>query len=495
MSTAGTRPERDVTIDTSEMNVLFVHSALDDYPLTPEEFRVYAHLARRAGHGDAYPAVASIAQKCRMHEDTVRRCLQNLIAFKMLEAHERKGRTTLYTLTKFSKWVRPEVVTALHAQQSKVGAAKRAAKRAAKAEAEAAAAANPPVTEGGVQGGVQEQTPPKRREGYPPVTEGAPPSETKGDEGNPLNESLKGSVSNVVEDARGERRQATPAAPVVRQANAPHTTGFRKDEQILEAVREQPAGVAVLSPDGEAAGAAITDAELAHLFGDSEATQEAQEVTAVEDVPRAAPLAALGAPVRRVDDLMPVPELDLHSRAAALPTEPVYRLVKGMVGGNRAIDDGILETLTPAGAISRQNWLRLTEEELTEVRDVAQLEAKTGGLNFYTVAIRGLDRLIGAPIGQTTTRGAGGGYAPSNIAGLAPARHAEPTDYSADQGKYDVGAHWTCKKDQIPVTIARTEIVKRRNTEGLVYHLSNGQTCNALQLMTGYEFTPAQGGN
>lgn len=313
-----------------------------------------------------------------------------------------------------------------------------------------------------------------------------------------LTRPLNRSVSNVIEDARGDRLPATPAASVVEQTRAPHTTGPKKTEGqppplAAVAVREPVAGGELLSPDGEAAGAAITDAELAHLFGDSEATQEAQEVTVVEDVPRAAPLAALGAPVRRVDDLMPVPEL--NSRAAALPTEPVYRLVKGMVGGNRAIDDGILETLTPAGAISRQNWLRLTEEELTEVRDVAQLEAKTGGLNFYTVAIRGLDRLIGAPIGQTTTRGAGGGYAPSNIAGLAPARHAEPTDYSADQGKYDVGAHWTCKKDQIPVTIARTEIVKRRNTEGLVYHLSNGQTCNALQLMTGYEFTPAQGGN
>nr|WP_255682393.1 helix-turn-helix domain-containing protein [Deinococcus sp. 6YEL10] len=472
------------------MNVLFVHSALDDYPLTPEEFRVYAHLARRAGRGDAYPAVGSMARQCRMHEDTVRRCLHNLMAFKMIEKYERKGRTTLYTLTKFSKWVRPEIVTALHAQQSQVGAAKRAAKKAAKAQPEEASAPNPPETKGGVQEEAGNQTPPKRGEGYPPVTEGGDPSETKGGEGNPLNLSPEGSVSNVVEDARGDRPEETQAAPVVELTDAPHTTGFEKEEQLLEAVREQPAGVEQQSPDGEAADAAPTDTELTLLFGDSEGVQETQEVTAMEDVPRAAPPAVLGTPASRVDDLMPVPELELFARPAALPTEATYRLVKGMVGGNKAIDDGILETLTPAGAISRQHWLRLTEEELTEVRSVAQAEAKANSLNFYTVAIRGLDRMIGAPIGQTTTRSAGGGYAPSNIAGLAPARHAEPTDYSADQGKYDIGAQWTGKKDRTIVTIQGTEIVKRRNTEGLVYHLSNGRTCNALQLMTEYEFTP-----
>ena len=45
----------DLHHDQSEMNVLFVDSAVDDYPLSAEEFRIYAHIARRAGLGEAWP--------------------------------------------------------------------------------------------------------------------------------------------------------------------------------------------------------------------------------------------------------------------------------------------------------------------------------------------------------------------------------------------------------------------------------------------------------
>ena len=45
--------------------VVFVHSELDDLPLTPEAFRVYCHLVRRAGRdGEAFPSFTSIARHC-----------------------------------------------------------------------------------------------------------------------------------------------------------------------------------------------------------------------------------------------------------------------------------------------------------------------------------------------------------------------------------------------------------------------------------------------
>lgn len=58
---------------------VFVHSSLDDLGLSPQEFRVYGHLARRAGRGVAFPAIASIAETCRIHPQTARRAVATLI--------------------------------------------------------------------------------------------------------------------------------------------------------------------------------------------------------------------------------------------------------------------------------------------------------------------------------------------------------------------------------------------------------------------------------
>jgi len=43
---------------------VFIHSDLDDLGLTPEAFRVYCHLVRRAGKGHAFPKQESIAEAC-----------------------------------------------------------------------------------------------------------------------------------------------------------------------------------------------------------------------------------------------------------------------------------------------------------------------------------------------------------------------------------------------------------------------------------------------
>ena len=53
---SGAAEKGELHQDTSEMNVIFVHSRLDDYGLPAPSFRVYCHLARRAGRGSAWPA-------------------------------------------------------------------------------------------------------------------------------------------------------------------------------------------------------------------------------------------------------------------------------------------------------------------------------------------------------------------------------------------------------------------------------------------------------
>lgn len=294
------------------------------------------------------------------------------------------------------------------------------------------------------------------------------------------------SVSTLTGDVREDAPLVAPLA--VEPGPASYTTGEGASEPTPVAQLRPVAGVAVLPPDGGAADAAITDTELDFLFGTGQGLQETVPLTIGENVPPAGAAALLGSPVRRVDLLMPVPAHDLRDRPLAMPSEEVYRLVKRLVGGNRAIDDGILETLTPAGALSRQDWLRLTVDELEELRHAAQAEAQDEKLNFYTCAIRGLDRLIGAPIGQTLTRGVS--TVTPNANSTAPAKHYEAIDHSADLGKLNIGACWTPKGQDTPVVIEAAERVQRRDADGLVYRLSNGKTVNALQLMTGYVFTP-----
>lgn len=90
--------------DQSEFNVLYVHSEIDDYGLTAQEFRVYAHLARRAGKNGAWPAVDSMARNCRLNRDTVYQCLKRLKELNLVRGSKRPGSTTIYVLTPRSQW-------------------------------------------------------------------------------------------------------------------------------------------------------------------------------------------------------------------------------------------------------------------------------------------------------------------------------------------------------------------------------------------------------
>jgi hypothetical protein len=53
----------DQLIDRRDLPV-FIHSDVDDLPLTPNAFRLYCHLARRAGNGTAWPSYQSMGDTC-----------------------------------------------------------------------------------------------------------------------------------------------------------------------------------------------------------------------------------------------------------------------------------------------------------------------------------------------------------------------------------------------------------------------------------------------
>ena len=94
---------------TLEQSVIFIHSCLDDYGLSPSEFRVYAHVARRGGAtGAAWSSVPNIARLCRLHPQTVRKALRTLTAQRLLSAEFRAGESTCYRLTSSSTWLPPK---------------------------------------------------------------------------------------------------------------------------------------------------------------------------------------------------------------------------------------------------------------------------------------------------------------------------------------------------------------------------------------------------
>jgi len=167
---------------TKGFGFIFIHSSLDDAGLSTAEFRVYAHLSRRASSMEdaAYPSIETIAKICRIHPDTARACIQTLIDRKMLEKKERPGRTSFYFLMSPKKWLFPD-------QKNGV---------------------DPSLQIGGVV-----DTPPSVSGGHPSLQTRVHPPETKGDEGNPC----KGNPKEGVQDTKSRKPMARPTLGMVQQ--------------------------------------------------------------------------------------------------------------------------------------------------------------------------------------------------------------------------------------------------------------------------------------
>ncbi len=74
-------------------NAIFIHAAVDDAGLTPAQFRVLCHVGRR---GECFESVGNMAARCRLHADTVRRSLKELVRLGWLSRQLRPGTTNIY---------------------------------------------------------------------------------------------------------------------------------------------------------------------------------------------------------------------------------------------------------------------------------------------------------------------------------------------------------------------------------------------------------------
>jgi len=79
---------------------LFIHSDLDDAGLSPAEFRVLAHLSRRAGKdGICHPGIRSIAETCGVSVNSARKAIEALEEKRFIVTAKRIKALTEYSLT------------------------------------------------------------------------------------------------------------------------------------------------------------------------------------------------------------------------------------------------------------------------------------------------------------------------------------------------------------------------------------------------------------
>jgi hypothetical protein len=84
---------------------IFIHSELDEYGLSPVEFRVYARIARRAGaNGKHSESIPNMAHEFEICPRTVQYALRLLTTCGLISRHVRPGRTDEYSLNPRSRW-------------------------------------------------------------------------------------------------------------------------------------------------------------------------------------------------------------------------------------------------------------------------------------------------------------------------------------------------------------------------------------------------------
>ena len=97
----------------SPNRLVYTHSAVDDFGLTPNAFRVYCHLCRRAGKDNrAFPSHESIGEVCFSSiSDSANwrfrlsvKAVNELLARGMITKTLRSRRSTLYEITTRDQW-------------------------------------------------------------------------------------------------------------------------------------------------------------------------------------------------------------------------------------------------------------------------------------------------------------------------------------------------------------------------------------------------------
>ena len=84
----------------------FIPALLDDYGLTPPEFRIFCRISRR---GVCDESVPNMARGCRMNPDTAWKAIKFLCAVGMVKRTPRHGETTVFEITPMSRWAKPPI--------------------------------------------------------------------------------------------------------------------------------------------------------------------------------------------------------------------------------------------------------------------------------------------------------------------------------------------------------------------------------------------------
>lgn len=326
--------------------------------------------------------------------------------------------------------------------------------------------------------------------GQKQVTKGHKPRDEKSPEQVTKSHAKKNQLKTTKEEGgeyklEGDAHAETPAAPVVEPTPAPITTSIAARENQGGQTPPMPggqtdtaAGVAVVSPDGEAAGAAITDAELEFLFGDqAPATQETGTITEVQEVPGGA-AARPGA--QEGQEGPSAPDLGPHD-----PEETRGLLVPAL-GGQKKLSALMEETPPGLTFGARRGWItRITPERAAQVIAAARVEA--GADNPWTYIIRHLDMELGAQVKRGGSQSSGAPTVTPNGASLHAAVRMEVVPDVAPTDVYAVGARWQARDSGEIATITRTSLSPVRNGKITLYHLSNGQDLKAFELMGRYD--------
>jgi DNA-binding transcriptional MocR family regulator len=83
--------------EAPQIRAAFIHSSLDDAGLSPSEFRVLAHVHRRASTSEGcFASVEAVAQTCRISVKTARAAFHRLARHGFVTEKPRPGMTTVY---------------------------------------------------------------------------------------------------------------------------------------------------------------------------------------------------------------------------------------------------------------------------------------------------------------------------------------------------------------------------------------------------------------
>ena len=93
-----------IATDCKSDNFSDVLARLDDFGLTPNQFRIYCHLFKNAVDGVVSESSESIAKMCKLTRVTVIRVLSQLMQMNLISCDRTPGKKSVFYLMPFSDW-------------------------------------------------------------------------------------------------------------------------------------------------------------------------------------------------------------------------------------------------------------------------------------------------------------------------------------------------------------------------------------------------------